>query len=165
MTLSYTFDKKEAAKGISRSIAYRTPIRRFLIPVLGLIFLGYSLKYLPSEKSGSDTFGLLLLVLGIFYLILPALVRWRAVKNVFAGRSGDLTVIVATSGDGIEMSAGDTSMKAAWSSFVDVRVCKDGVLLYPQKTIQYWIPSTATVEGGTWRDFEALVSSSIQRKI
>lgn len=165
MTLTYTFDKIEAAKGMRRSVAYRTPIRRFLIPALGVLFLAFSARHFLSEKSGSETLGVILLFLGIFYLIIPALVRWRAVKNLFAGRGGDIAVTVQTSDEGIEISTGDTSVKAAWSSFVDARVCKDGVLLYPQKTLQYWIPQTATVEGGTWQDFEALVSSKIQRKI
>jgi len=165
MTISYTFDRKTAAKGISRSTAYRTPIRRFLIPVLGLIFLAYSAKQLLSEQSGSSSLGIILLPLGILYLCLPILQRWRAVKNLFAGRRGYLDMKITVLDEGIEIRTEGSSGTATWPSFVDGRICKDGILLYPQKMLHYWIPKSATVEGGTWQDFESLVSSEIQRKI
>lgn len=165
MTISYTFDKKAALKGLSRSEAYRRPIRRFLLPVLGLIFIAYSSRYLPSDESGSSIFGILLLFLGITYLILPVFVRRRAVNNIFAGRSGEMVVKVTTFDEGLEMSTEDSSAMSSWSSLVDFRICEDGILLYPQKMLQYWIPNIATVEGGTWQGFEELISRKIERKI
>jgi hypothetical protein len=165
MTISYTLDRKEAAKGISRSQAHRTPIRRFLLPTIGLIFLAYSSKYLFFDKSGSSTFGVILFLLGTFYIMLPAILLRRAAKNMFAGRSGDMAVKAITSDEGIEMITEGSSGTTSWTSFVDFRICTDGILLYPQKMIQYWIPSSASIENGTWQDFEAIVSGKVQRKI
>ncbi|MFM2199205.1 MAG: YcxB-like protein [Verrucomicrobiota bacterium] len=136
-----------------------------MLPLFGVIFLAYSSKYLLFGKSENSAFGMLLFLLGIFYMILPVLLRKKAVRNMFAGRGGDMAVIVKPSDEGVEMSADGSTTTSPWSSFVDFRICKDGILLYPQKMLQYWIPNSATVEGGTWQDFEALVSSKIQRKI
>ena len=52
-----------------------------------------------------------------------------------------------------------------WECLVDFKICKTGILLYPQKNIFYWIPNSATIEDGTWQDFEALISKKITRKI
>jgi hypothetical protein len=158
-------DRKEAAKGLSRSQAHRTPIRRFILPAIGVIFLAYSSKYLFFDKGGSSTFGILLFLLGTFYIMLPPIMIRRAAKNMFAGRSGDMAVKAITSDEGIEMITEGSSGTTSWTSFVDFRICTDGILLYPQKMIQYWIPSSASIENGTWQDFQAIVSDKVQRKI
>ena len=114
MTISYILDRKEAAKGLSRSQAHRTPIRRFILPAIGVIFLAYSSKYLFFDKGGSSTFGILLFLLGTFYIMLPTIMIRRAAKNMFAGRSGEMAVKAITSDDGMEMiTEGSSGTKAA----------------------------------------------------
>ena len=52
-----------------------------------------------------------------------------------------------------------------WECLVDYKICGEGILLYPMKNLFYWIPATAEIEGGTWQDFEVLISKKIIKKI
>ena len=75
-------------------------------------------------------------------------------------------MINLTATDGVlTITDGESTGTSPLSSFVDFKICKEGLLLYPQKNIFYWIPDTAEIEGGTWLEFTELISSKITRKI
>ena len=59
--------------------------------------------------------------------------------------------------EGITISDKHSEGKTKWSGFVNWRVFPEGLLLYPQKDLFFWIPKEAEIEGGTWEEFVALV--------
>ncbi len=88
----------------------------------------------------------------------------QVVDNLFAGRTSDLTWELIPDEDGVTIKTAGSIGTTHWYSLVDFLICKEGVLLYPQKNLFFWIPNSATIEDGTWQDFEALISKKITRK-
>ncbi len=165
MKISHTLTKESVSTGLSRSFAYRHPFRRIAIPLVGILCLIASAWFLLVDDSSEWLIGGLLLGAGAVYLFLPIFRRRQVVENLFAGRTSKLTLELEPDEKGITMTTSGSIGTTDWSSFVDYLICKTGILLYPQKNIFYWIPNSATIEGGTWQDFELLISKKITRKI
>lgn len=165
MTLSYTITREIAANGISRAFAHRHPVRRILVPALGIIFLVAGLRYLVVDESSKWLLGAMLFALGALYIFLPIHRKRKVVENMFAGRSGDIEVEMTPSAGALEIKTPDSSGSASWASFVDYLICEDGILLYPQKSMHFWIPIAANIEDGSWNDFSKIISEKVIRKI
>jgi len=146
-------------------LLHRHIITRFLTPALGIIFVLSGLFQIFGKEPPNTSFGVILLMLGIFYLILSKRRVSTAVKNAFKANPNERVISLSVSDSSLTFDDGESTGTSPFSAFVDFKICKNGLLLYPQKQIFYWIPDTSEIEGGTWQEFTELVSSKITRKI
>jgi hypothetical protein len=144
---------------------HRNIISTLLIPLLGFIFMSYGLHHILTQDSSGTAFGVILMLLGAFYLILSFRRVNAAVKNAFQANPNDRMITLTAADKVITITDGASIGTSPFSSFVDSKICKEGLLLYPQKSIFYWIPANAEIEGGNWQGFTELISSQITRKI
>ena len=118
-----------------------------------------------TDESTEWFRGTILLLVGAVYIFFPIYRSRKAVENIFAGRTENLTVEMTTGEDAIQIKTPGSTGTISWANLVDCRICDGGILLYPQKTMHFWIPDSAKIENGTWEEFTDLVSSKITRKI
>lgn len=165
MKVTYELTRKSLRTGMWTHLFHRNIISTFLIPLLGIIFLSYGLHHLLTKPSSGTSFGVILMLLGAFYLILSFRRVNVAVKNAFQGNPNE-RMITLTAADGtLTLRDGESTGTSPYSSLVDFKITKKGLLLYPQKNIFYWIPANAEIEGGTWQDFTNLIATNITKKI
>lgn len=165
MTASYEFSPKSMSNGMRAHLRHRHAISRLLLPSLGIIFFIYGLNQIFGKEPPNTSFGVILFLLGVFYLILSKRRVSTAVKNAFKANPNE-RIITFTVADGLlSFSDGESKGTSPFSAFVDFKISNEGILLYPQKHIFYWIPDSSEVEGGTWQDFTNLIASSITKKL
>jgi hypothetical protein len=165
MKISFTFSRESLRIGARHYLLHRHLLLTLLIPALGILFIGTGLYHLFLLDESRRVLGFLLTALGAFYLYRSATRTKEMVKNAFASNPNERLVTMETSDEALASKEESSSGSSTWDAFVDYKICKDGILLYPQKNIFYWIPETAAVEGGTWQEFQALVSNKITRRI
>jgi hypothetical protein len=165
MKLSYSLTRETMAEAMSASIVHRRPILRFLNPIFGVIFLTVSIYFFIANDSMDWHFGLAFFILSVFYFISPKVRQRKAINNIFIGKTEPINVSLTVSPDKLDIQTNDSSGIATWQSFIDFKICHNGILLYPQKSIYYWIPKSAQFDEGTWEDFTNLISSNISKKI
>ena len=165
MKVTYGFSRKSLRTGMWNHLFHRHIISTLLIPALGIIFLSYGLHQILTNESSGASFGVILMLLGAFYLILSVRRVNAAVKNAFQANPNDRMINLTATDGVLTITDGESTGTSPLSCFVDFKICKEGLLLYPQKNIFYWIPDTAEIEGGTWLEFTELISSKITRKI
>lgn len=165
MKITYTYSRESLKRGARYYLMHRHQFITLLLPVLGLFFLSYGAYRLVTHDESSKAFPAILIALGAFYLYRFAKLTRTMIKNAFASNPNERQVTIDTTDENLTIQDDASSATSAWSVLVDFKICKTGILLYPQKNIFYWIPDTAIVTGGTWQDFEALISKKITRKI
>ncbi|MGJ8635130.1 MAG: hypothetical protein ACSHX7_14535 [Luteolibacter sp.] len=101
----------------------------------------------------------------MIFLLRESLSVNRIVKNAFLTNPNDREIQAITSEEKIILSDGESEASTPWTIFADFKIVENGLLLYPQPNIFYWIPNTATVEKGTWQDFQTLITKKVIPKI
>jgi Zn-dependent protease with chaperone function len=165
MTISYEFSPGSLRKGMKAHLLHRHVISVFLLPSLGIIFTLYGLNQIFAKEPPNTSFGVILFVLGAFYLVLSQRRVSSAVKNAFKANPNERTISLTASDGLLSFKDGESTGASPFSAFVDFKICKGGLLLYPQKNIFYWIPDTAEIEGGSWQDFTKLIAANITKKL
>ncbi len=165
MEISYEFSPISLRKGMKAHMRHRHPIARFILPSLGVIIILCGLHQVYFVNPSSNSLAVILFMLGAFYLFLSKRRVSTSVKNAFKANPNERLISLTVTDALLTFVDGESTATTPLSAFVDFKVCKDGLLIYPQKLIVQWIPDTAEIEGGTWEDFTALISSKIIRKL
>lgn len=165
MKIQFTFSRESLEKGARHHLMHRHRFITLLLPVMGIIFLIYGIHQMFFAGKAGAPFGIIPVALGIFYIFRFSIRTRSMVKNAFASNPDERVVTMEFSEEALTFHDGASTGSSPWSVFVDMKACKDGILLYPQKGIFYWIPDTASVEGGTWEDVTELVRKKIQPRV
>ena len=134
------------------------------------ILLALTGLYCMVSADALKQFLLGLLMFGYSGIRLSRRYFWakRAAQKAFAGRPerGDITI--ETSAKGVRIQDADTDSTTKWKAFDKLILTKDGLLLYPESGVFFWIPATAdfalSKEEGTNDDWESF-SSLLREKI
>jgi hypothetical protein len=165
MTIKYEFSPQSLRKGMKAHLLHRHLLTTLILPALGGFFILFGLYKTFLEGSDNATFGVVLIALGAFYLVRIRSRTNSAVKNAFKANPNERMITLKITDSVLSFEDGESTGTSPLSSFVDFKICKTGLLLYPQKNIFHWIPDAAVFEGGTWQEFTGLISSEITRKI
>jgi len=165
MTYHYTITPEKLKHSAPAHLNHRFPIRRFLFPILGVLyFLGGGLLLL-NHTLDEPTFPLMMVALGVLFLIRRPLTVRRMTKNAFAGKKEKINISITVHDDDILLVSENTESTIRWDSFVDLKILPDGILLYTQKLIYMWIPNDGTFDDGCWGDFTTRFQNNITPKI
>jgi hypothetical protein len=165
MKIIYTFSPETLRKGASEFLWHRQRIVTLLFPFLGVPFMLFGLNYIFGSADPNYILGGIMCAVGAFYLIRFKFRTNGMVKNAFKSNPNTRPVTLIIEDGTLFISDGESEGKCPLSSLVDFKICKTGLLIYPQKNIFYWIPENAEIQGGTWQDFITLISSGVTRKI
>ncbi|MFT5883466.1 MAG: hypothetical protein ACI9FG_001981 [Crocinitomicaceae bacterium] len=161
MTIQYLMTAKSLKEGAL--IHYRKKILyKFLILLIAFSFIPVSVIISPDSILDLIPF---FIILGVFAFCHQFLFAWRASKATFKGKDKELPHLVTTGETGLNFETPQGSSATNWNLYVDVCVHPNGILLYPQKNLFYWIPATATITDGTWQEFTQLLEAKIEKKI
>ncbi len=80
---------------------------------------------------------------GVFLIGIPWLIYWRHLKNGRRLPSYNQPIVWKISEEGFEIDDATSKTFIAWNGLIKIIVRQDGILLYPQKAMLYWVPLTA----------------------
>jgi hypothetical protein len=106
-----------------------------------------------------------LLTYAIYLQTRPPFAIRTAVRQQLKNKEIPVEVWLEATEFQISITTSKSQTTSLWECLVDYKICGEGILLYPMKNVFCWIPRTASIEGGTWQEFELLISQKIQCKI
>lgn len=164
MELSYQMNPETAKHGANGHYDHRYKVRRFYRPIVGLILIAFAIF---SLVTGDHTVLMpAMFFLGTYLLFIKQISIWRSVRASFHGKPQGFQVCLKTSEESliIETNEGNSG-ETKWQSFLDFKALKNGLLLYPQKNLYFWIPSNAEFTTGSWPEFTQLIESKVTCKL
>lgn len=164
MIYHYTLTPQKLKKATPLHLNHRFPIRRYLLPTLGILYLLGGLILLLNHIV-DPTLSIIMLILGLAFLIRRPILIWKMTKNAFLGKKPEINISLTILEDHLILKSEHSESTISWESFVDLQVCPDGMLLYSQKLIYMWIPNDGRFEKGSWETFTHHFSQHITPKI
>ncbi|MES2997682.1 MAG: YcxB family protein [Verrucomicrobiota bacterium] len=151
MKASYVLNKSEIRKGAGYHYDYRHRLQWIITFLIGFALLAFGIFFLLEGRVESSA--IVLVLIGFYLLLNRVFYKWRAAAAVFKGRPGPLNVEMEIQDDGIFMETEISNGMTKWGGLMDLKIVPDGLLLYPQRNLFYWIPANAEIKGGSWTDF------------
>jgi hypothetical protein len=166
MELNYELNPKLMKIAAKQQFSYRHKARRGLQISLGIAAL-FLASYGLFTDSGQEPFvTVLLILLGIYLLFYKEYYVWRTTRNIFKGIGEKISITLQTQKKHLILkSSRNDNLETPWDNFLDYFFFDQGLLLYPQKDLFYFIPKNATITDGTWEDFVRLVESKVTRRV
>ena len=165
MTLNYELNSSTLSSGYREHHRLRDQSHLYkYLTAIAFTLLGIYIAFIrPVDHVHAAIAGFVGLVIWL-QLRIPFAIRAQIKQHA---KTGKIPNQIGLEANIREMSLTDSRSNGTflWECLIDYKICTNGILLYPHENIFYWIPNTASVEGGTWQDFESLVSNKIQRKI
>jgi len=132
----------------------------------GIIFL--SLMAILAGFASYHTHGwspptYMLPIAGVYFLLLRKYdVRW-GLRRHFKKRPDKNAQVVCTLDDNaLQIKTSESESKQNWNQISKVRKARNGLLLYPNDTIFYWLPFTAFVSDNDWTRAEELLRNKVK---
>jgi len=165
MTLDYELNPSNLMSGYREHHKLRDQSHLYkYFTLIALIQFGIHLAFFrPFDHLHWLTLGILATAIWLQARI-PFAIR-AAIREQIKTNQIPVAIHMAATESEIVIATSKSNGAFLWDCLVDYKICETGILLYPQKSIFHWIPDTATIEGGTWQDFQALVSEKVTRKI
>ncbi len=170
MTLRYTLTPPVLKIGAGKHFDRQTRIPSWLRTGIGLAAIVFGIVWLAGiDFNGTASlaflFPVIYILLGAFLTIRRPLWIRRCVRNTFAGKGDAISITLHATEEGLSVESQESSGKSDWSAFVDHLTDKDGVIIYPQKNLFVFVPSSAEVDGATFQEFVALVQKKVIKKV
>lgn len=150
--------------GVCEGYNVRFSLRRWLILGIGgfLIFLGGTLLFNETSVS-SRVFSVVFMIVGVFYLFNKPIYIRNSVRRVFSDKEKLVDVVFSVNNSGYTMKTNDDSVESKWKTLVKYHVWDEGILLYPQKHLFFYIPSdNEGITGGDWNEFVSVVQENVK---
>ena len=164
IVVDYKLTPEVMKEGVAASYDVKYRYRKWLIWVMAVIFICIGVfTYKPTASFSSQFLNIFLVVMGVLYLCNKYFYIRRTVKAVFADRGKLINVKFVAKEDGYQLITDDQEGSCKWKSIIQYYFVDEGILLYPQKNIFYFIPIEASeVTGGTWGDLTAIIQRNVK---
>ncbi len=166
MKFSYRTSRSELTRGAKRHFNYRGPVRRVVGPLMGAaLVVGGVVVVVSTWDLASAAVGGGMIGLGVTTGLRRTISVRKTVKAAFKGRPEGRTIECVAEEGGLQLREDGAESKCTWDSFVDCRVCEDGILLYPQRNLFFWLPASVEFSTGSWGELTTLVAASVTKKV
>ncbi len=155
ITASYTFDSATVMPGVRWS-SQRTLLGQMRVPIYGCILVLGSLGVYLGERNRFP--GMLLIVAAVIGIFGWRYGLWRCRRSIETSPSYQKLIAYRFSESGVEMETPASKGQSTWDAFIQSYLTPDGVLLYPQKGIFYWLPESAFSSKADYERFTDLVA-------
>ena len=162
-TATYVFSVDEVYKGIKLHFRHTTPFRFFYPPLVGMICMGFTIAFAFSEVPPPGTIRGLFLILGATFLLSPFLGLWLSRRKLAAIPIIDKPMTWWVDDKGISARGEGFEFSATWATAYSALVTPKGILVYPQKTVFYWLPTTAFASPAEWERARDIVMKHAPR--
>jgi hypothetical protein len=140
ITASFTFDSATVMPGVRWS-SQRTLLGQLRFPIYTCILLLGSLGTYLGERYRIP--GMLFIAGALIGIFGWQYILWRCRRSIKSSPSYNKLVSYRFSESGVEQETPNSKSQASWDAFIQSYLTPDGLLLYPQKGIFFWLPESA----------------------
>ena len=162
MKARYILTPESLKTGVSYHYAHHSKFLGAICVFIGMFLLAVAALQLSAGNGGALT--LVFILLGFLNLFAKQFWISRSVKQVFKNGETEQRIKFRANPVGLHLESGDSRGTTKWTHFADCLIKKDGILLYPKKSLYYWIPRSAEFSEGNWEEFVAMVEKKVNVK-
>ena len=134
------FSEKELLKGINLHFKYRLRYWPYIY-ILGIVWLILYFTTSSSEKLYLESY--LFLVLALFFFIIPVVVKWTTKRSLKKLPNLNKEIFWSLTEKELSGKGEGFEFKQDWVTMYDAIITSQGLLIYPQEHMFYWLPRSA----------------------